>query len=164
MQVVLSSVSPTAVGQGAAERQGSGSPTLPVPRPLPASGSGNGAAIGSSGNATAARVTLGSLSIGCGQITVKAQADARLRRLRLDHGPQRQLLQVPQLRLHERLLVMMDSIAHRDPVAICRQLTPVTIDLYLAIESYMCSNSGGRSRPRLIVLTNRQEVQWPRRG
>jgi hypothetical protein len=26
--------------------------------------------------------------------------------MRLDHGPQRQLLQVPQLRQHERLLVM----------------------------------------------------------
>ena len=33
----------------------------------------------------------------------------QLRRLRLDHGPQRQLLQVPQLRLHERLFLARRS-------------------------------------------------------
>ena len=39
----------------------------------------------------------------------------QLRRMRLDHGPQRQLLQVPQLRLHERLQLRVNRPAERRP-------------------------------------------------
>ena len=42
----------------------------------------------------------------------------QLRRMRLDHGPQRQLLQVPELRQHERLQLSIDDAPVR-----CASLT-----------------------------------------
>ena len=73
--------------------------TLPVLSNGHANGNGNG-----NGHAKAAASAINAAPGRQHQGRVLDQCRlTQLRRLRLDHGPQRQLLQVPQLRLHERL-------------------------------------------------------------
>ena len=64
----------------------------------------NGHAANGNGNGAAARADHPEPRRHEGQLPDPGRRP-QLRRLRLDHGPQRQLLQVPQLREHERVLV-----------------------------------------------------------
>ena len=77
--------------------------TTPRSSSSPASGSGNGNGSGKS-NGTPRHPRKPRHRQGPGHVHEPGRRP-QLRRLRLDHGPQRQLLQVPQLRQHERVLV-----------------------------------------------------------